>query len=576
MKKKTIISIIIIVILIIVIAGYFYIKYLNEKAKNYEIAEITNYNYFVVKQGDKYGVIDNKANTIIDTKYDNVKIPNPEKGIFICYDGENTKVLNEKNQEIYTQYQNIEPLELKNVSTNLIYEKSILKYKKDEKYGLLSLEGKKIADAKYEEIDTLQYKEGELLIKQDGKYGIINQNGYEIIKPNYDSIKADQYYSNTKGYKNDGYIVSNTTEDGYRYGYINNEGKEILEVKYNELSRISNNNDNEIYILCAENGRYGVFKEDKQIIPNEYQEITYMTGTNFCTVQKGRKYGVITLEGKMILQPRFIQIDVTGNYIYATNENSEVEVYDEQGNKAQISANTIVLKLAEDEKYQIHIDEIDGKTVYSLYEGENKKTEAEYSYMEYLFGDYLIVANAQGKLGAINKNGEEKIELKYDSIQKIQGSTAVQALETANAKTTIYSSNLNQTAEMLNARINKKENYIEMYNQTEKKYFDLQGNEKTNTEIFTQNKLFAKEENGKWGFVDKEGRTVIPCQYEQVTEFNKYGFAGIKQDGKWGSIDEAGQIKANPTYEIENAEDVVFLGEYHKVEYGYGESYYTK
>ena len=576
MKKKTIISIIIIIILIAIFAGYIVYNQIIEKAKNYEIEEVVQYNYFVTKQGDKYGIIDTKATTIIEAKYDNIKIPNPEKAVFICYEGENAKVLNEKNEEIFSEFQNIEPLELKNVSTNLIYEKRVLKYEKDGKYGLINLEGKKITDAKYEEIDTLQYKEGEMLVKQDGKYGIINQNGYEIIKPNYDSIKADQYYSSENGYKNDGYIVSNTTEEGYRYGYINNEGKEILEVKYNELSRINYNDDNTVYIICAENGRYGLFKENEQIIPNEYQEITYMNGTNFCTVQKARKYGVITLEGNMILQPRFIQIDVTGNYIYATNENSEVEVYDNKGNQAQITENTMIINADEEGKYQIHIDTIEGKTSYSLYEGENKKTEKEYTYMEYLFDGYYIVANSEGKLGIINQTGEETVALEYNSIQKISGSNAIQAVKTENSQTVIYSNNLEQTGEMTNATITKKENYIEMYNSQEKQYFDLEGNQKANTEIFTNNTLFAKQENGKWGFKDLQGNTVVECKYDLVTEFNEYGFAGIKQDGKWGSIDNTGKIIVEPKYEIQNAEDVDFIGEYYKVEYGFGETYYTK
>ena len=34
------------------------------------------------------------------------------------------------------------------------------------------------------------------------------------------------------GYRKDGYIVCNKTDYGYRYGYVNADGKEIIKTKY--------------------------------------------------------------------------------------------------------------------------------------------------------------------------------------------------------------------------------------------------------------------------------------------------------------------------------------------------------
>ena len=156
-----------------------------------------------------------------------------------------------------------------------MYEKSTLKYSKDGKYGIISIDGKKITNAIYEDIDTLQFKEGELLVKKDGKYGIINIKGATLIKPQYDEIEVDKFYEEGNGYKKAGYIVKNTTEEGYRYGYVNTEGKKIIDTKYNELYRIVEINSDDVYIICAENGKYGLLKNGKQIIENEYQSIVY-------------------------------------------------------------------------------------------------------------------------------------------------------------------------------------------------------------------------------------------------------------------------------------------------------------
>ena len=574
MKKKNIITIIILIIIIAIIVGIFIYKGIMEKEKEYNIAEVNKYNYFSLKENEKFGVIDNQGNIIIEPQYDDVKIPNPEKNVFICYEGQTTKVMNDKKEQIYTEYNNITPLVLKNVSTDLRYEKSVLKYEEDGKYGLISLEGKKITNPIYEEIDTLQYKEGEFVIKKDNKYGIMNMNGYVIINPEYDNIKADAYYSTDTGYKNDGYIVSNTTDEGYRYGYIDNEGNKILDTNYNDLYRI--NYEGETYLVCAENGKYGLFNKNKNIIPNEYQAITYIEGDNLCLVQKGKKYGIITLEGSMILQVRYNQIDINGDYIYTTDENSEIKVYDKKGNEVEVNQNTTISTIQENPEYKIYIDTSNGTTLYSIYQGENKITNGNYNYIGYLSNNNYIASRQNEKLGVINQNENIKLEMKYDTIRKIDGTNLVEADIQSTNTIEIYNSNLEKIAEMNNATLTVEENYIKLSSTTEIRYFDLEGKEKQNTEIFPENTIFAKSQNGKWGFVDKNGQVVVDYQYDEVTEQNEYGFAGVKLNDKWGIVDKNGKIIVEPTYEINTEETPEFIGTYYRVTYGFGEFYYTR
>ena len=151
MKKKIII--IILVIIARAVSTYCIVNKIQNENRKYEIAQINEYKYFISKENEKYGVIDTEGNTIIDTKYEDIKIPNPEKAVFICYQNNNTKVLNEKGEEIYTQYENIQPLRLQNVLSDLMYEKTTLKYEKDGKYGIIDIDGNKITNAIYEDID---------------------------------------------------------------------------------------------------------------------------------------------------------------------------------------------------------------------------------------------------------------------------------------------------------------------------------------------------------------------------------------------------------------------------------------
>ena len=574
MKKKNIIILVILAIIIIAIAGYFATQKIQEKNKKYEIETISEYKYFVLKENDKYGVIDAKGNKIIEAKYENVKIPNPEKPVFICYEGENTKVINENGEEIFTEYQNIEPLRLKNILSDLMYEKSILKYSKDGKYGIIDLSGKKITNAIYEDIDTLQFKEGELLVKKDGKYGVININGATIVKAQYDKIEVDKFYEEGNSYKKAGYIVSKTTEEGYRYGYVNLEGKEIIEIKYNDLYRVMEVNSDDAYIICAENGKYGLLKNNEKIIDNEYQSLLYNESNNTVTALKGKKYGVLSLTGKTIIPFEYKQIDITGDYIYATTTDENVKIFDSTGKETNMSENRAIMNVTNTD-YKIYMDTANGKTIYNIYRDEEKITKNEYTYLQYLYDNYFVACDTNGKLGVIDTNEKTKIEFNYNSIQQIENTKMVQALNNNTKMTEIYSEKMEKISELKDATIQTNKEYFKIYNENETKYISNEGKELANTEVFTNNKIFAKKQGDKWGFVDASETKVIDFKYDKVTEVNKYGFAGIKQDGKWGVINSEGKIIVEPIYKL-NDNDPMFIGEYYQVIYGNGEIYYTK
>jgi len=572
MKKKKIIITLIVIALILVLVGFIAEK-VQQKNKEYEIAQIKEYKYFVVKENDKYGVINTNGEKIVKTEYDDVKIPNPEKAVFICYKDNNTKVLNEKGEEIYTEYKNIEPLRLKDIASDLTYEKTTLKYADNGKFGIINIDGKKITDAIYEDIDTLQFKEGELLVKQNEKYGVINIKGVTIVKPVYDEISSDKYYEEQLGYKKSGYIVKKTTDEGYRYGYVNYKGKQIIDTKYNDLSRITDINNENVYLICAQNGQYGLIKNKKKIINNEYQALTYNDSNNTITALKGKRYGVINIEGKVIVPFEYKEIDTTGKNIYAVAEDDTTKVFDENGKEANINSNMAILDV-EKTNYQIYINSDNDKTEYKLYKDGNVVTKNEYVYIEYLYDNYFIACNSDGKLGVIDDSEKTKIPFEYNSIQKIDGIDLIQTYKNDEKETEIYSKDLKKITSLQNATMTKTADYIKIYNDTDVKYISKEGKEVKNTEIFSNNKIFANKWNDKWGFVDKQGNKVVNYEYDKVTEVNSYGFAGIEKDGKWGVIDSNGKIIIEPKYEL-NDEDPVFIGEYYQVKYGNGEIYFS-
>ncbi|MEM9001707.1 MAG: WG repeat-containing protein [Bacteroidota bacterium] len=54
------------------------------------------------------------------------------------------------------------------------------------------------------------------------------------------------------------------------------------------------------------------------------------------------------------------------------------------------------------------------------------------------------------------------------------------------------------------------------------------------------NGLAPAKKNGKWGFLDRDGNTVIQHQFDNEGYFYRCGLAVAKKDNKWGFIDKSG------------------------------------
>ena len=202
MKKKQFIVITIIIIIFIGIVIYFN-KYDKLKYK-YEYTSV-NRNYFLMNFQNKYGVIDKNGNEVIKPSYDIIEIPNPERPVFICkkaYNSETgeyiSEIYNESGIELFTNFFKVEGIYIEEAKDEMHYQKDVLKYKENGKYGLIDFNGKKITKAKYQDIQSLEFKDGMLLVKENGKYGVINLKGQKIIDVKYDQIESDCFIEDEK------------------------------------------------------------------------------------------------------------------------------------------------------------------------------------------------------------------------------------------------------------------------------------------------------------------------------------------------------------------------------------------
>lgn len=581
--KKILICILIIAVIVGVVFGL--IKLNSTKKYNVKLEEISlkDVKYFLLEQNQMYGVIDADGNVVIEPKYQSIQIPNPTKDVFITYESEDAdgKAVNSKGESILSDYESVEAIDISQLSSTVPYEKTVLKYKENGSYGLIDFDGKKITDAIYEEIQGLDYKEGFVKVKQNGLYGVINIRNEEVIPIEYDNVSTDGYYDEDTEYKKAGFVLRTKTDDGYKYSYVSYDGKIRLDSTYSSLERLTDvDDDKNIYLISSINGKYGLIKNNKQVIENDYIELEYDKESNLLVLNKGTASGVANLDGKMIIPVDYDSILIGGQYINAYKEDTRL-VFNLEGN--QVETNYTNYVKANDD-YAIVIDASNNYNIVGK-DGKEKLTD-QYVYLEY-FTNNLFIATKENRTGLISADGKVVIPMQYSTMQKIELAKS----ENAKDKTAILQATdgdtkrvdiINQDGKIskgiVDAVLEKEEGedgieYLVMTSENNRKYFNYNGEEVSYKDIKGDNKLYAVAQNGKWGFADANGSMVIKPQYDFVTEFNK-GFAGIKQNGKWGVINESGNLVLEPKYELEQR-NLKFLGSYYEVNMGLGVPAYS-
>lgn len=321
------------IVLVLGIGIFFGFNLIMDNNKKYDKENVSedDAKYFYVCSGEKYGVMNDNGDVIVDIKYDNIFIPNPIKPVFICKNTDGGyETLNDQNERIFQEFDNVQAIELRENTGTLPYEKSVLKYEKDGKYGLIDFKGKVISKPIYEEIASLKYKEGEILAKKNGKYGVINNKGYILIPFEYDEIEGDKYYKDD--YNKSGYIVKNRIQDGYRYGFIDCNWKKILNTEYTSISRVLDIDDDNIYLVASKNGQYGFIKNREVQVEFSYQGMIYNSSTGLLSVQKNENYGVIDLNGNNIIPVQYKGIRFNGVCICAKGYGAD-EYFNAKGEK---------------------------------------------------------------------------------------------------------------------------------------------------------------------------------------------------------------------------------------------------
>lgn len=396
----------------------------------------------------------------------------------------------------------------------VVLTESLWKIKEDNKTGKLSVyseEGKLLLN----NLDSIKpLKDHMFIVTKNHLKGIYNTQGKELIPIKYSKIEriGDNWSFFWK-------VYLNGLQGLYTY-----EGKEVLSAEYENISSIDRGYGKAANLIVKEKGQYGMFNaEGERLIKSEYDDVKFDNGHYY--FQKGEKKDYLKRDKQTLLKDISIKGQIT-NWV------------EEKGNSKQIS-----YFIFEDNKGRFGLfDENDSALISPQYESMD-------SYYNISSGnkDYLVVKQ-NSLYGVINFSNEVLIPLKYKLFSKIYIRDHI-ALE--DEKGYILCS-LKDNSIFQSLHFNDIRETSGPYAVIEKEGKEALLNKLTLALLFPfkyeeivivdEDSLFSVRLNDKYGIVDKNDKTIIPCMYDEwLYKVGSDKFV-VKKDNQYGIINSKNQL----------------------------------
>ncbi len=386
---------------------------------------------------------------------------------------------------------------INNVHADLI---NLIKIESNQKVGYINNEGNLIVKPKY--LYGSDFYKGYAVVKNyNSLYGIINGKGSNEIA--FGNIFSANLYGNR-------YIISKFTSDGLKMGLLDSNLKEVTKFKYDNISYsksgifmftkedttgILNNDGKEIYT-------YKVDEVDDKNISVEISSLTNEETSTYAKIKVNSSSTIINIKtGKEVYKYTLDDIRVLDNNVFY--------IKNDEGNNTYF-----VIK--------------DDKIVYETSEYKRVRIED-------LSSDILIGIKEDASIDYINLLTKEKIN--NEGSVKYTYSDGVVLEEYYN-----FSTGKNEYTVLTPKKILGKFNDIKLVDDTYVNGF---------MKIYTSNK--------KYSFIDKKGNIITDKEYENVSDFNKNGYAIVSNNNQFGVIDKSGNEILNVKYDkIEFIDDTLF------------------
>ncbi|MFN8674355.1 MAG: WG repeat-containing protein [Candidatus Sericytochromatia bacterium] len=527
----------------------------------YKTIESIKNKYIKAKINEKWFLFDSNGKKIIEENVDYLDTFEKKGKLFFIFRNNDKYAIFDESTKKITGYI-YEYINEHNTNENFIL------LKKDGKWGLLDLDLKEVIPNKYDDLSS--FKNNTFIAKLNNQNTLIDVDIQKVISNSYKNIESYEFGFGL-------FKVTNEINGKNIYGLIDENGKEILKTKYNEIINIDSygivakiddkkelfdknikNVENIIYpftdtinyVIGKDYQKTGLItKYGEKIADTKYDNFSFLDNdgedfifiniggekvieyaTNFSSKNREHIYGglngVINIGGKIILEPIYDRIRNHGNYFFAeTNNFKNTIVFDENGTK--IFESDLFLNYILNDSYII-----------------SSKRKSTTDCCEYLYG-------------IIDLKGNSIIDTKYDSINLIDNyfyaklDKKIYIIDPKDRKILNNNDPTYSTFEKIDygdvsivslgnkyGMINVKGEVITPLKYDSLKIFELD-----------RDYLIGKIDN-KMGLLDKKGNVIIEPKYENILPLNyREKLFLVEIDNKYGVIDLKGNIIIEPKYD---------------------------
>ncbi|MBQ3575300.1 MAG: WG repeat-containing protein, partial [Clostridia bacterium] len=380
------------------------------------------------------------------------------------------------------------------------FSEGLAAVKQNNKWGFVDKSGAPVTECIYTSVG--QFVNGFAKVQLDGKWGYINTAGEIIIPCEYEepgkqiSAKDRAVSDFSEGYVR---VIS-----GGLYGFADTNGTIVVPCKYtsaedfkNGCANVTGDNKDGVLILRESgeieeyfgydgaqhigegiievrdnSGNYGMVNKDGEtVLPVDYDS-TWFFENGYCRVEKNEKFGMVNSAGDLVISCKYKSLSVSGEGYFAARKDKKLGLIDAGGNALIPFEYEAIGTLSED----------------------------------------LVPARKDGKYGYLNLQNEWVIPNEYeDARQFVNGAAAVKKdgeILIINAKNEVILKGYSGDAALFPMA------YYEGYQYPE---------------LFSADGIAGVEKDGKWGFIDTCGDTIVPFEYDMVN-YND-GWFTLLRDG---------------------------------------------
>ena len=510
----------------------------NEKLKNDEKVNIVdNTNYVTNAEIDKDLSKEEKTDELNNNVFDNQKQENLINNITKDQEEQPGNIFKPDLEESILNGKKINNNDknFKNVKNIISKQKSELVVQKMSKvfpviaFAFVSILGIYIFlnNAKADNVNLIKIEEkaktgyidnsGEVIVKPKYLYGTDYYKGYAVVK-NYNSLygildskgKTKIAFGNifTATLYGNRYVVSKFTSDGLKMGLLNENLDELTRFKYDNLTYSKSGvfiftRDETMGIMNSDGKEIYTYKVDEVDDRNISIEISNLTEGNdsdlYAKIKINSSSTIInTTTGKEVYKYTLDDINVLDNNVFYIKNSSGK-------NKYFIIKNDKVVYESSDYK-RIRVENLNSNIAIGI------KEDASIDYINII--DKKVI------------NNDESIKYTYSD------GVILKEQYNFNAKKIMYT----------------------IY--TPSKEFGTFSDLKPYDNKYVNGYLKIKTENDKYEFVNKKGNVITKKEYEELSDFNKNGYAIVSNDNLYGVIDSKGKEIIDEKYD-----EIIFLND---------------